>query len=364
MFRKYGLPLLAAIGIIFATMRVVQGNKPVPPAPPVAQPSQAPFASYIAGAGMIEARNKNIAIGAPVSGLVMEVLVKVGNRVDKGAPLFKLDDRSLQAALIVNRAALHSAQEQLNRLISLPRPEDIPPVEARVRVAESSLADTRNQLALIESVSDKRAVSREDLDRRRYAVQTAEANLSETQTQLAQLKAGAWKPDIEIARASVASAQSQIKSTETEIGRLIVRSPISGEILQANIRAGEFATAGVLATPLMLMGNIDRLDVRINIDENDAWRFRKDSPAVAYVRGNNTLHTNLVFEYLEPYVVPKRSLTGDSIERVDTRVLQVVYSFDRRTLPVYTGQIMDVFIEAPPIASTEPVPAIGEGGKS
>ena len=48
-------------------------------------------------------------------------------------------------------------------------------------------------------------------------------------------------------------------------------------------------------------------------------------------------------------MLPKKSLTGDSAERVDTRVLQVLYSFDPKSLPVYVGQQMDVFIEAPPI---------------
>jgi hypothetical protein len=44
-------------------------------------------------------------------------------------------------------------------------------------------------------------------------------------------------------------------------------------------------------------------------------------------------------------VIPKKSLTGDSTERVDTRVLQALYSFDRKQLPFYIGQQMDVFIE-------------------
>ena len=43
---------------------------------------------------------------------------------------------------------------------------------------------------------------------------------------------------------------------------------------------------------------------------------------------------------------PKKSLTGDSSERVDTRVLQVIYRVEDAALPVYVGQLMDVFIEA------------------
>jgi hypothetical protein len=49
-------------------------------------------------------------------------------------------------------------------------------------------------------------------------------------------------------------------------------------------------------------------------------------------------------------VIPKASLTGQSTERTDTRVLQVIYSFNRAALPVYVGQQMDAYIEAPPVA--------------
>jgi len=95
-----------------------------------------------------------------------------------------------------------------------------------------------------------------------------------------------------------------------------------------------------------MIGSTDVLHVRVDIDESDAWRVRSDTKAVATVRGNRQLRTELKFVRIEPYVVPKKSLTGDSTERVDTRVLQVLYSFDRKTLPVYVGQQVDVSIEA------------------
>jgi len=130
-----------------------------------------------------------------------------------------------------------------------------------------------------------------------------------------------------------------------EIERLTVSAPMAGEVLQVNIRPGEFAQSGVLGQPLILLGDVDKLHVRVDIDENDAWRFHPSSAAVAFVRGNPKLKTDLTFEYVEPYVVPKRSLTGESVERVDTRVMQVLYSFRRANLPVYPGQLMDVYIE-------------------
>ncbi|HLY11887.1 MAG TPA: biotin/lipoyl-binding protein [Planctomycetota bacterium] len=345
MIRILLLPLLALAGGAFAVITVAAGSQPAPIAPPVADPSRPPFDTYIAGSGILEAMNKNVAIGAPLSRLVLEVNVQVGDEVAAGAPLFRLDDRDAKAELAVRKSAVGAARAKLDRLKSAPRLEEIPPAEARVAAAEAQLADLRNQVTLWESVADKRAVTVEDLQRRKFAVQAQEARLAESKASLVLLKAGSWKPDIDVAEADLANAEAQAAQTETELSRLTVRAPSKGEVLQVNVRAGEFAPAGALQTPLMLFGPLDRIHLRVDVDENDAWRFRKDASAVAFVRGNRELKTALRFECVEPYVIPKRSLTGDSTERVDTRVMQAVYSFERGKLPVYVGQQMDVFID-------------------
>jgi HlyD family secretion protein len=349
MIRKYIIPVLAITGIVFAILMLKVSGRPVPAAPPVAEPAQTPFHSSIAGAGIIEARSENIAIGTQVPGIVTEIYVKIGSIVKAGDPLFKIDDRSLQAELAVRKTLLNLAQARLARLQAMPRPEDVPPLEAQVKRAQASLADLKTQFSLMESVQDKRAISKDELNRRRYAAQVGEAQLSEAQAQLALMKAGTWKPDIDVARADAASAEAQVKGIETEIERLTVRAPVNGEVLQVKIHLGEFAQAGVLQTPLVLLGDISRFHVRVDVDEHDVWRFRSTAPAVAFVRGNSNMKTPLTFVRVEPYIVPKKSLTGDSTERVDTRVLQILYSFDRKALPVYIGQQMDVFIDAPPI---------------
>jgi HlyD family secretion protein len=335
--------------VTFAVWTVVTSGQPIPTAPPVAQPSQAPFGSFVAGAGIIEASTENIAIGTPVSGVVADLFVRVGQAVQVGAPLFKLDDRHLKAELAVRQTALEQAKEKLERLKRMPRPEEVPEAQARVKEAEAALADVKNQLTLAESVKDKCAISEEELWRRRYAAQVADAKLAQARAQLTLLKAGAWKPDVDVARAEVAAAEAQVQATQTELERLTVRDLVHGQVLQVNVRLGEFAQAGMLQTPLMLLGDVDRLHVRVDVDENEAWRVRSQAPAMAFVRGNREINTPIQFVRTEPYIVPKRSLTGDTTERVDTRVLQILYGFDRGDLPVYVGQQMDVFIEAPPL---------------
>ncbi len=309
MIRKYLFPILAVFGIGFAVLTVVNGSKTIPPAPPVVEPSAPPFKSSVAGAGIVEANTENIAIGTLIPGVIAQIYVSVGSKVRAGDPLFKLDGRDLRAKRGVRQAALHAAN-------------------VNVKVVKASLADLENQLALAESLSDKRAISVEELDHRRYAVQIAKAKLSQ-------------------ARADVISAKAQLKETETDLERIIVQAPVDGKILQMKIHLGEFAPAGVTQTPLILFGNVEPLNIRVDVDENDAWRVRADASAVAFLRGNREIKAYLKFVRFEPYVVPKKSLTGDSIERVDTRVLQIIYRIEDSDLQVFVGQQMDVFIEAP-----------------
>lgn len=317
MLPKYTLPVLAVLGFSFGIYSVVQGNQPTPVSQPIAQPADSPFATFIAGAGIIEAKSQNIAIGTPLGGIVKEVTVKVGDKVQAGMPLFRLDERETLADLAVHRADLVKAK-------------------AGVGEAEATLLDTKTLLGLAEAVTDRRAISIEELDRRRNAHKISQARL-------------------ESARAQVLQAEAVLAATQTTHDRLVVRAPVDGMVLQVNVHPGEYAQASLNPTPLMVLGNLDQLHIRVDIDENDAWRFRKEGRAVAYLRGNRQFKTDLQLAWVEPYVIPKRSLTGDSTERVDTRVLQALYSFDRATLPAYVGQQMDVFIEAPEIAkSTTP----------
>ncbi|MCC6737644.1 MAG: HlyD family efflux transporter periplasmic adaptor subunit [Planctomycetia bacterium] len=345
MIRKYVLPLLAVAGVALAAWTAAMGARPVPAAAPVAEPSRAPFQSYLSGAGLVEASSENIEASSPLPGLVVEVLAATGQAVTAKQPLLRLDDRDLQAELEVRRANLDAAGRKLARLKAAPRPEDLPPAEARVQSAEAEAANAKDMLRRVETMVDKRALSEEELSRRRFSAASAEARAAEARAALAVLKAGAWAPDVAVAEAEVAAATAQLRATEVAIERLTVRAPVDAQVLQVNVRPGEYALTGA---PLVVLGATDVLHVRVDVDENDAWRFKPGAAAVGFVRGNSDLTTKLEFVRVEPFVVPKRSLTGASQERVDTRVMQVLYRFPRSALPVYVGQQMDVVVEAEP----------------
>lgn len=264
---------------------------------PVLQPIQLPFPSYVAGSGIIEGSRGNTAIGTAVAGIVKTIFVQVGDEVDAGEPLFKIDDSDLQAQLVTARANLKEAEAKLEK------------------------PQHRLNYALQLKQRDAKAISEQALSDLR--------------------------DDVDAAKAALESAKARVEQLELEIARCLVRAPASGRILKVNVRTGEYAESARLATPLMLLGDDKRVHLRVDVDENDSWRIRPEAKAVAYVRGNPQLNVAVRFEYIEPYVLPKSALTGQSTERTDIRVLQVIYSFERSALPVYVGQQMDVYIQAP-----------------
>lgn len=308
MTRKYLLPILAVLGAILGLLTVHWSQRSVPTPPILFPPAASPYPNAIAASGIIEASSQNISIGTPFTEIIKKIHVIEGDVVKKGDPLFELDLKILQAQLAT--------------------------AQATVRASEIDVEDKKKQFSFYQRLKDTKAVSEQAYYQAYYAYREAEENLKVQQT--------------------------NIRQVETNIERSIIQAPVDGEILQVNIHVGEIAPIIPFISAqstwltaangtLILMGTVIPLQVRIDIDEDDAWRFEKGSHATAFVRGNRNINFPLHYLRTEPYIIPKTSFTGETVERVDTRVLQVLYQFDKKDLPIYAGQILDVFIESKPI---------------
>lgn len=292
---------IALVGITATAVMASRMSAPAPEMVPPIVPSPKPYEVSVAASGIVEALSENVSIGVPDSGLVTKVHVRVSDSVHEGQPLFTLDDRELNAQLKVNMA--------------------------NAKVATATLLRLQDQLARLKGVNDPRAVSQDEVRTR--------------------------ENDVAVAQAQLEAAQAQVGQDLVRLARMTVRAPRDGTILQVNIRPGEYASA----TPknaAMILGDLEHLQVRADVDEQNAPRLQPGQTATAYLKGDTTQPIELSFVRVEPYVVPKTSLTGASTERVDTRVLQVIYSFTRpQDRPVYVGQQVDLFVksEIPTIAA-------------
>ena len=344
MFTRFLLPLVAVGLLIFAVAARARCPPPRPEGHRADQPAHAPFSNAVAGSGVVESETENIAIGSPIPGVVVKVLAKVGGKVHPGTELFELDDRQLRAELAYRQAAVDAAKAELTRLDNQPRPELLEMAQASLSEAEANLADQSDQLQRTKDLFARKVTTDQELVTRQQSYRMARARYNRAKSDFTMQKAGAWEFDKAVAKAAVEQAQAQLQQVQTEIDRLVVRSLVDGEVLQVNVRPGEFVGAPP-SQALVVVGKIDKLHVRVDIDEHDIPRFTPGAPARAMLKGQPKSSFPLSFVRVEPFVIPKRSLTGDNTERVDTRVLQVIYEIDHSDQQLYVGQQMDVFVD-------------------
>lgn len=313
-FPRQILPALAAVGLIGAALFIWLSL----PERAVDQPEQTPLtagetfddAPRVAGAGIVEPSSEIIDIGTALAGLVTDLRVKPGDFVERGAPLFVVDDRAARARIREANAAI---------------------AEARAAIAEAQTARStaQQQLDLYKAIEDPAAVSRSEVIRAEGEAKAASSRL-------------------ELARARLAAAQAAANSARTELERLTIRAPIAGEILAVNIRPGEYvSTMGGNSEPFIRMGETRPLHIRIDIDEDETSRVALGSPAIVSPRGAADRRFEASFVRAEPLVVPKRSLTNSAAERVDVRVLQLIYALPEEARGTFrVGQQVDAFIPA------------------
>jgi RND family efflux transporter MFP subunit len=292
LFLRWKLPYVALAGIAFALITVFGGAKPEVKVPPIAPP-KADYAESTSGIGVVEPKSELISIGVELAGVVRDVPVKVGDSVKKGTVLFALDQRDIDAQIATLERSLDAAKVQA--------------------------ADASAQFAIVSGMQDKRAVAKDDFNRRKFGKELAAIRVEEIKAQL-----------------------NQAKITKE---RLVVKAPIDGQVLEVNVRPGEFASAGSLPQPLMRMGDISTLHVRVEIDEENASHIRAESQAQGLRRGDTGNAVPLSFVRFEPYVKPKQNLAVAG-QRVDTRVLQVIYALPENTPAIFVGGQMDVFIDS------------------
>jgi multidrug resistance efflux pump len=344
MIRKLLLPLLAVAAFSYMVWHVASTSTATPQTEPLVEPARAPFANVVAGVGLIEPRTENIQVAAVTAGTVLEVAAAVGDVVAPGDVLFRLDDRQRKADLAVQEAQLAEAQATLRRWEQMPRAEDLPPSEARVRKLQADLTLRQDQLQRTRELVAKRILTEQELIEREQAYSATQAELNQAQAEDARLKAGAWEADLAVARTQVERSRQLVEQARVELDRLVVRSPLRGTVLKVDVRPGEYVGTPP-GKPLIILGNLEQMHVRVDIDEHDLPRFQPGMPGRGFVRGDAQQPLALKFVRIEPYAEPKRSLTGAGNERIDTRVLQVIYAIESSPRPVFVGQQIDVFLD-------------------
>jgi HlyD family secretion protein len=351
--------VLSGIGVVLAIVSAYFYSLETPAQTPVFNPAPNPYAKGIYAEGIVEsvqASGANVNIYPEVTGVITQIPVAEGQIVKKGTPLMMLDDSVQRATTEQQKSQAEAALALLQELKAQPRPENLKIAEAQVEAAAATLRNAQDQFAKQKASYDlePKSVSKDTLDNFRNALKIAQANLEVAQKQYELTKAGAWSYDIQNQARQYDALAKSYASANALLGKYTIKAPADGVVLAISPAVGSYIspqgtydTYSQGAAPVITLGSPPgSLGVRVYVDEILVHRL----PAVAglhatmYVRGTD-FSAPLEFVRMQPYVSPKIELSNQRTERVDVRVLPLIFKFPQSTkFTVYPGQLVDVYI--------------------
>ena len=358
-FRNKIIFTLSILGVLAAVVAAYFFGKERKAQPPVFKPVSNPYDSAIYANGIIESEQssgENINIFPEVAGPITQVLVREGQQVTAGTPLFSIDDSVQRATTEQLKSQAEAALALLDELKAEPRPETLAIAVSQVGLAESNQKAARDQYDKDRASydSDPKSISKIVLDTAEDAVHQAAAALDVARRQYDLTKAGAWSYDITNQAKQYAALQQAYLSANALLVKFSVKAPTNGVVLAINAALGSYESSQgaynpttELFDPLVVMGGTqDHLEVRCYVDEilisqlPSSWHIRAEMS----LRGSYTNKVPLEFVRVQPYVSPKIELSNERQEQVDLRVLPVIFRFEKKDVPVYPGQLVDVYI--------------------
>jgi HlyD family secretion protein len=351
--------IVAGIGLIVALVSAFISTQQPKALSPAFNPAANPFTNGIYANGIIESvqpQGENINIYPEVTGPVTQVLVAEGAKVHKGDLLLTIDDSVQRATAEQLQSQADAAHALLEELKAEPRPENLAVAEAQVDNAKAGLKNAQDQLAKQERsyAIDPKSVSRDALDNARNAEKIAATNLQVVENQYRLTKAGAWIFDIRNQDKQYAALAKAYAAAAALLSKYSIRAPTDGVVRSIQAAVGSYVspqgaydsyTQGM--NPLIVMSTPDdNLQVRVYVDEILIHRLTDMSKirAEMFIRGTE-IHVPLTFTRVQPYVSPKIELSDARQERVDLRVLPLIFRFaGTKELNLYPGQLVDVYV--------------------
>jgi HlyD family secretion protein len=358
-FRNKIIFTLSILGVLAALVAAYIMGMERKAQPPVFKPVSNPYDSAIYANGLIESEQssgENINIFPEVSGPITQVLVREGQQVTAGTPLFSIDDSVQRATTEQLKSQAEAALALLEELKAEPRPETLAIAVSQVGLAESNLKAARDQYKKDRASydSDPKSISKIVLDTAEDAVNQAAAALDVARKQYDLTKAGAWSYDITNQEKQCAALQQAYQAANALLVKFSVKAPTDGVVLAINAALGSYESSQgaynpttELFDPLVVMGGLqDHLEVRCYVDEILVSQLPSSFHVHAEmsIRGSYTNKVPLEFVRVQPYVSPKIELSNERQEQVDLRVLPVIFRFEKKDVPVYPGQLVDVYI--------------------
>ena len=335
------IALAAAAGLLTVILRTALGGPPQAPRETdiagarAELPTQGedprvelPVLHGVAGNGIVEPADRETKVAGQAPGRIAVVHVKEGDQVEVGQPLLELEAATERASLAAAEADLAAAEAELSRTLHGRIRQDIDAADADADAARARSELAKGSLERISKLADGGAATPDELDRARRSAEAEDMAFKAADARRSATLAGSRREDVLAARARVTGSKARRDQSRALLDRLTIRAPIAGEVLSLKVRAGEYYNPG--SGEAVVMGDTRVLRVRMDVEERDIGKIRKG------------LHAFITADAFPGQRFPGRVVeigrrmgrknirTDDPVERIDTKILEVVIQLDKR----------------------------------
>jgi HlyD family secretion protein len=297
----------------------------------------------IAGAGRVEPYSEEIRIGSELDGRLKRVPVEEGQEVRAGQILAELDNGDYAARVALAKASVAERSAVVDRLVNGSRREERAESKASVREAEVIVENAKLERDRREGLLGRGAISRTEFDTADREYRVALARLEAVRERHVVVDDQTRPEDLARAKAELAGAQARLVESEALLAKTILRSPITGIILRKKLKTGE-SVSSKGDPPIVTLGEVNRLRIRVDVDENDVAKVRLGQAAwaTATAYGDRKFTGKVV--QIGQALGRKNIRTDEPSERVDVKILETLVELDRdQRLPI--GLRVDAFIQ-------------------
>ncbi|MBW4469126.1 MAG: efflux RND transporter periplasmic adaptor subunit [Stenomitos rutilans HA7619-LM2] len=176
------------------------------------------------------------------SGILKQLLVKEGDRVEEGQILAYMDASNLQGQYTQARGQLAQAQANLDKTVAGNRPQDVAQAAAQLANDRAALASAESTFEQNQQLFRDGALAQRDLITSRASRDQTAAVVRKSQQALDLQKVGSRPEDVATARAQVLSAQGALETIQADLNDTVIRAPFGGIVTKKYADPGAFVT--------------------------------------------------------------------------------------------------------------------------
>jgi HlyD family secretion protein len=329
--------VLIAGSIALVDRRSIEFEAPTRTTGPATPPGQ------IYASGIVEGKTEDIELAPEASGRIDEVLVQLGDWVEAGQVLLRLDDRTQRALVAVSLAKLQLAQANLDRLVNGAREAGRQEARALVTAKQARLKQAMLTWQRVQTLRAQDAIAQQEADDQEGVFHTLRAEVEASQARLEQLESPAREDELRAAQARVSAAQADYELSQIALDRTALRAPRRAQVIDLHVEPGE-AVSRNQTKPVIVLSDTSLLRVRAFVEEIDAPRIACGMPAVVTADGLSGKEFAAMVESISPRMQTKTMTTGQPDELYDTKLREVVLTL-REANPLIVGLRVDVLVE-------------------